>query len=156
MSSLLSLALAAATIVGSFDCTLGVPRALNESDGKATLNAINFPGVAEGAWKFRLDIENKDGLNFIVKWRENPIQIAGKFAGLPTSEGSFAFTAFSTGPCMFTETMCMSLVHLVPQADGTAKIIILPTALASNSEARTRDPLIIVIEGKCTPVGNSR
>ena len=52
--SMLSLVLAAATIVGSFDCTLQPPRALGERDGKVSLDPINFPGVAEGAWRFTL------------------------------------------------------------------------------------------------------
>jgi hypothetical protein len=154
--SMISLALMAVAAVASYDCTLQTPRALSESDGKVELSPIQFPGVAEGKWKFTLDIENNKGLNFEVKWPENPIQIAGKFAGLPTSDGSFAFAAFSTGPCMFTETMCMTLVQLVPQSDGTAKIMILPAALNSDRETKTRAPFVVVIEGKCTPTGKPK
>ena len=148
---LLVLALATADFSASYDCTLGVPKTLRTTGGQVSLNPIIFPGVADGAWKFRASVKrDKNGLNVDINWPGNPIQLAGKFAGLPTADGSIAFTAFSMGPCMFTESACMSLVNLVDAGDGTAEVIILPSALASDDVSKTREPFVAVIEGKCT------
>ncbi|GEM_PF-3227397 len=148
--SLMALALVAA-VSSSYDCTLAEPRALTQDGDKTSLNPINFPGVAEGAWRFNASVkQDKNGINIDVVWPSNPIQIAGKFAGLPTADGAIVFSAFSMGPCMFTESACISLVNLVDAGDGTAKVIILPASLATDKAANAREPFVVVIEGKCT------
>jgi hypothetical protein len=154
---LLALALGAADFNATYDCTLDAPRTLREEAGKVLLTPIQFPGVAEGAWKFRATVtRDKKGLFIDIAWPDNPIQLAGKFAGLPTADGSFAFAPYSTGPCMFTESACLSLVNLVDAGDGTAKVIIQPSALASDKANNSREPFVAVIEGKCTRSGNSK
>lgn len=147
--SMMALAFAAG-FSASYDCTLTVPRALKQDGVRVSMNPIDFPDVAEGAWKFRASVkQDKDGINVDVIWPGDPIQLAGKFAGLPTADGAVAFTAFSMGPCMFTESACMSLVNLVDAGDGTAKVIILPSSLSSDKAANARKPFVVVIEGNC-------
>ncbi|MCW4461122.1 hypothetical protein OK349_05335 [Sphingomonas sp. BT-65] len=158
MSALLaSVALASAAFSATYDCVLEAPKALNQDGAQVSLNAIQFPGVAEGAWKFRINVtRNEKGVNGDIIWPGNPIQIAGKFPGLPTADGSIALTAYSMGPCTFTESGCMSVVSLVDFGDGTAKVIVMPTALATDSEKKTREPFVVVIEGKCTRIGSPK
>ena len=119
-----------------------------------TAHQIDFPQVSDSDWRFTLSVtSNDDGINARVDWPSNPIQIAGEFAGLPTADGSFAFTAFSQGPCAFTESMCMSLVHVIEQQSGQTRIVINPAAMASIEGANSRAPLTVLIEGTCTRRG---
>lgn len=152
--SVIALALAAATTSTSYDCTLEVPARLLRADGKAEVNAIGFP--PEINWKFDLTIMTSESkIVAQVVWPGNPMQIAGKFAALSTGKGAVAFTAFSGGPCLFTETGCLALVQVADQSDGTAKIIVTPSALLTDSAKDSRAPFLVVAEGVCVRKGSS-
>jgi hypothetical protein len=138
----------------TYDCSVTPPRNLYEANGHFEASRMGFPQFTDADWRFILSLaSNDDGISAVIDWPRNPIQIAGRFAGLPTSEGSIVFPAYSRGPCAFTESMCMSLVHLVEQASGPAKLVISPAAIATVGEAHTREPLRVLIEGTCTRRG---
>jgi hypothetical protein len=143
--------LLAAMFNANYDCTLEMPKALRREGDKTSLTSIRLGGVDEDGLRFTASVkQDKHGLDVEIVWPSNPIQIAGKFPALPTANRSVAFAAAAGGPCMFTEAACMTLVSLVDAGDGTAKIIVMPSALASDTAADKRDPFIVVMEGKCT------
>ena len=149
--ALLIAAAAAANSAVTYECRVAPPRNLAEADGQITAHRIEFPQFSDQDWRFSLSVTDDDeGLNVVVDWPRNPIQIAGRFAGLPTSDGSFAFAAYSRAPCAFTEAMCMSVVHVIERQSGPASIIISPVAMATIRETNSRAPLTVLIEGTCT------
>jgi len=151
---MIALFLAAATFSADYDCALDAPKALDHKDGVTSLNPIGFPGVAEGNWKFQAKVRRDDeGAHAAITWPGDPIQIAGEFPAMPTADGSIAIMTFSSGPCMFTETGCLALVNLVDRGDGSAKVIITPSALWSDKANNSRDPFIVLIEGTCRRIG---
>jgi len=136
----------------SYDCTTEVPKVVDRSGTTASVREIGFPQVGPADWRFTLTLDKGQGgkgLDATVVWKNDPIQLAGKHAALVTADGSIAFMAFSGGPCMFTESMCLSLVNMARQPDGTIKFIILPAALATDEKANTRRPFVVVAEGSC-------
>jgi hypothetical protein len=147
------LAFATASTFATYDCTVQPPATLRLEGSSAQVTPIQFPGVTEKDWKFSLRVLKGDGYDAEVKWPSNPMQIEGKFPALITADGSIAFSAYSTGPCLFTETMCMSLVHLVDHGAGSADLIISPTALATAEDGKSRNPFIVVIQGRCSRIG---
>ena len=154
---MISFLLAATALSANYDCTLDVPKALDQKDGAALLSPIVFPDVAEGGWKFQAKVSRDDeGVDAAINWPGNPIQIAGEFPAMPTADGSIAIMTYSPGPCMFTESGCMSLVSLVDRGDGSAKVIIMPAALSSDKANNSRDPFVVLIEGTCRRTGKSQ
>ncbi|WP_034161251.1 hypothetical protein [Sphingomonas sp. ERG5] len=153
---LTALALTAASAAITYDCSIEAPKALNRTGENATLSSLTLQGVAATGAKFQVKVTSGEKAAAEVVWPENPMQIAGKFATLPTAKGSVAFSAYSAGPCLFTEQMCMSLVQLVDQPDGTAKIIVTPSALWTDKKADSREPFIVIAEGNCTRAGKSK
>ena len=153
---ILAMAAAASSFL-SYDCVLEVPKRIERAGKTAAVNAIQFPGIAEDSWRFRISIdEHADEMTANVEWPANPMQIAGKFAALSTGKGAYAFATYAGGPCLFTETGCMSLINLTKQVDGTAKLIVTPVALATDRESDRREPFIVVAEGRCTAAGDRK
>jgi hypothetical protein len=152
MVNVLLIAAAAATSSSvTYDCSVAPPRNLAEADGRITAHRMVFPQFTGDDWRFTLSMtRNDEGLYAVVDWPRNPIQIAGRFAGLPTADGSFAFAAYSQGPCAFTEEMCMSVVHVIERQTGQTSIVISPASMATMRETNSRAPLTVLIEGNCT------
>ena len=151
----MSLILALATLSSVYDCTVTPPRRLSDTNGSPTYNRINIPQFSSDDWRFRIILgRDRNGPSAVVTWRANPMQIAGRFAALPTSAASYAFTAFSAAPCLFTEGPCMSLVHVVDQSSTSATVSISPAALATMPEGRVL--WHVVIEGTCTRTETNR
>ena len=137
----------------TYECQLNAPLALYRDGSSATLKEINFPGLENEPWKFKIDIkEGKKGEldNAIVDWPTNPIQIAGEFPVLPTATGAIAFTTAGFGGCMFTVNACLATVQIADQESGKAKISVLPTALWTDEVANRSDPFVALMEGTCT------
>jgi hypothetical protein len=143
----------APAVARSYDCQTKVPRALHENADSIELTQLQFPGLDDEAWSFSVEIKPggpREADTARVSWSGDPIQIAGSFPMLRTAEDSIVFTAFSVGPCMFTELACMALVQIVDQPEGGAKLLILPSAMWSDKKNDKRDPFVAVIEGTCT------
>ena len=148
MSIVPLLLLAASANVVNYDCTLEAPKALNRTGGAVSLMPMGFPEGSD--WSFRVAVTTKsDRIEAEVIWPKNPIQIAGKYAALTTAKGSVAFVAASAGSCMFTEAGCITVVQLVDQPDGSAQIVLMPTALATDTAKDTRKPFIVLAQGTC-------
>jgi hypothetical protein len=149
------LALAAGAAVAQYDCTLEAPKALSRQGANASLAGMGFPDAPED-WKFQIKVSVGKTVGAQIIWPKDPMQIAGTFAALPTAKGSIVFAAFSSGPCLFTETMCMSIVQLVDQPNGQAKIVVLPSALVTDKQSDTREPFIVIAQGTCTKAGENK
>jgi hypothetical protein len=146
------MAVAAVASRTNYDCTMEVPKAITRNADAASVRELEFPQVTSADWRFTLMLDKGQGgkgIDATVVWKNDPIQLAGKHAALVTADGSITFMAFSGGPCMFTESMCMSLVNMARQPDATIKFIVLPAALATDEKANARRPFIVVAEGSC-------
>jgi hypothetical protein len=148
-------AIALAANLTHYDCAMEVPKALDRGAQGVSLHEIAIPGMSEGDWRFALALDKGKGgrgVDATITWQRDPIQVAGKHAALVTADGSIAFSAFSTGPCTFTESMCMTLVSMARQPDDSVKFVMLPSALASDPDAKKRAPFVVVAEGSCKEV----
>ena len=148
-----ALAVANPAIAKTYDCQVGPPQALFHDGTTTTLKTINFPDLKSEDWSFQIEVKkgkNNEPDAAIVKWRNDPIQIAGIFPVMTTADRTIAFTAVAPGPCMFTSYGCLSTVQIAEQKSGQAKISILPTALWKDDATGTSDPFVAVIDGTCT------
>ena len=134
--------LTAASLVAAYDCQLDAPKAVGFERGQAKASDIGLPPAS---LRFSITLESGKPMQAKVDWPGDPLTMAGKFATILTAPG-----AYSPGPCLFTETSCLSQVNLVDAAGGTAKIIITPVALASDQKAGTRTPFAVIALGQCT------
>ena len=138
---------AAASLVAAYDCQLEAPKAVGFEGGQAKASDIGLPPAL---LHFALTIESGNPMQTKVDWPGDPLTMAGKFPTISTAPGAYAFSAFSSGPCLFTETSCLTQVNLVDSTGGTAKLIVTPVALASDQKAGTRNPFAVVALGQCT------
>jgi hypothetical protein len=138
--------LAAASLVAAYDCQLDAPKAVGFDGGQAKASDIGLPPAS---LRFSIRLESGNPMQAKVDWPGDPLTVAGKFPAISTAPGAYAFSAYSPGPCLFTETSCLTQVNLVDAAGGTAKIIITPVALASDRKAGTRTPFAVIALGQC-------
>jgi hypothetical protein len=144
--------LAAASLPGSYDCTIERQVLVTES-GVQPGEAVSFSGADRDAWRFSVTVPRGDG-PVTLTWAANPIQIAGRHASLPIAPGQLAFVALSAGPCMFTEGPCATLVELSARADGSAAFSILPAGSSVNA-AGVRSLFHVIFTGTCRPQGRA-
>ncbi len=142
---------AGAVVLGVYNCEIQPPRSMKVEQDNASLHVIGFPAEMQ-KWKFSVSIADGNPLQATVTWPGNPMQAEGTFPALTTSEASYAFTAYTTGPCMFTETGCLTQFNIVDNKDGTANVIVTPSAIATFVEGkeRKRGPLLVLITGTCS------
>jgi hypothetical protein len=146
---MISLIAAAAAFSATYSCQVSQPEALHTGPN-VQLTPITIPEFGKDDGRFTIQIARSEALDVRVVWPNDPIQVAGKFPALITADGSVAFSAYSTGPCTFTESMCMTLFNLVDHGNGSADVILLPAALATKADASDRNPFVVVIRGTCT------
>jgi hypothetical protein len=152
MMLLAAVALAAAPPVAGYDCVVDKPQIASKTDKGLSLDEMGLP--PEFGWRFSLTVrQSEKKLEAEIAWPTNPIQINGKHAGVPLGKGAYAFVAPSGGPCLFTETGCVSMIQFSLRPDGTAAVRIHASAIGTHEKADTHDPLLVVIEGSCKPNG---
>lgn len=137
--------LAAASLIAVYDCQLTAPKAVGFEAGQAAASTIDLPPAS---LHFSITLESGNPMQAKVDWPGDPLTMAGRFPTISTAPGAYAFLTYSPGPCLFTETSCLSQVNLVDAAGGTAKIIITPVALASD-QSGTRAPFAVIALGHC-------
>ena len=137
---------ASASLVAAYDCQLEAPKAVGFEGGQAKASDIGLPPAA---LHFSVTLESGNPMQAKLEWPGAPLTMAGKFPTISTAPGAYAFSAFSGGPCLFTETSCLTQVNLVDSAGGAAKVIVTPVALASDKKAGTRTPFVVVALGQC-------
>jgi hypothetical protein len=145
--------LTAATLIAAFDCQLEAPKAVGFEAGQAKASDIGLPPAS---LRFTVTLETGNPMQAKVDWPGDPLTMAGKFPVISTAPGGYAFSAISSGPCLFTETSCLTQVNLVESTGGNANVIVTPVALASDEKARTRTPFVVVALGQCSPMGAKR
>jgi hypothetical protein len=155
MSPMIALAMAASALSGSYDCTIERQAVVTEA-GVQPGNAVSFPEAERDNWRFSVRLrENRNAAPQVeVRWPANPIQIAGTHPALDMAPGHVAFIAMARGPCMFTETNCMSLIQLSAREEGGAFFTIMPAGL-SRDEAGVRTQLHVIFTGACRPQNGS-
>jgi hypothetical protein len=101
-------------------------------------------------WAFDVSIHDTDqNTDVTLDWPGDPIRAGKAVAAVPEGPHDFAFVSFDGGPCLFTRTACLFMYTLSVQADGTADILIQPSALASQGD--NSHPFQAFMKGRCTP-----
>jgi hypothetical protein len=136
-----------AALIAAYDCQLQAPKAVGFEGEQAKASDIGLPSAS---LRFSLTFQSGNPVQAHLSWPGDPLTMAGTFPAVSTAPGAYAFSAYSAGPCLFTETACLSQVNLVEGAGGTAKLIITPVALASDEATKTRTPFAVVALGECT------
>jgi hypothetical protein len=147
MTGLLTVALLAASLPGSYDCNI---------DHQATITAegvsnqqVMFPESDRANWRFAVRVPRGDAPEVTIEWQADPIQIAGRHPSLEIAPGQVAMFAMSRGPCMFTESMCMAMVELSARDDGNLTFSVLPAGSTRQANG-TRSLMHVVFVGTCT------
>lgn len=146
MVGFVSIALVAASLAGSYDCTPAHQVVISENG--AASSEVQFPEADREAWRFGLRVPRGDAPSVSISWPADPIQIAGDHPSLAVAPGQVAFAAIHPGPCMFTERACISLVELSAREDGNVAFSILPAG-SSRNEDGTRSLLHVAFVGTC-------
>jgi hypothetical protein len=144
--------LAAVASVTVFDCDVEPVKSSYRQDEKAILRTVNLNPARGYAWKFEITLTTEKGgsLDAEIVWPSDPLSMAGKFPVLATGKQAYAFTTYAAGPCLLTETSCMSIVNLVARPNGSARISLLPTAMGGDFSKDTREPFHAYADGTCS------
>jgi hypothetical protein len=102
------------------------------------------------ALRFTVSIERGNPLLATVAWSGDPMQAAGKFPAVMTAPGAYAFSAYSSGPCLFTEQACLTQFNLVDGGAERAQVILAPVAVTTDRANGTRHPFAAIALGQCT------
>jgi hypothetical protein len=142
-------ALLAATAL-SFNCAVDPPRnVMVAADGTATSKVIGIPPEMN-QWAFNLAVSDKsDHVDVKLDWPGDPIRAGKALAGFPIGPHDYSFVSLHPGPCLFTQTACLFMYTLSVQKDGSAVILIQPSALGSDGE--WSKPFQAFMAGRCTP-----
>jgi hypothetical protein len=148
----LSLIAAAQTL--AFSCTVDPPRNVIVKGDNVTSKRIGLPPEAN-QWKFDLTLrEGDEGVEATLDWPKDPITAGKAMAAIPEGPHDYAFVSLHPGPCLFTVSACLTMYTLSQQADGTADILIQPSALGTDGD-RSK-PFQAFIAGRCTPKASAR
>ena len=139
--------LTAAAVLAAYDCQLESPRAVTLNGTDATASEIGLPPMA---LRFTVSIEKGNPLQATVGWSGDPMQAAGKFPAVTTAPGAYAFSAYSSGPCLFTEQACLTQFNIVDAGNQGAHIILTPVAVTTDRDKGTRLPFAAIALGQCT------
>lgn len=143
------LMLASPASATSYACALENPVSFLREGETAKVMRIE---TGSSDWKFKVNIiasKSKNELSYAeVIWPTDPIQIAGKYPYIPTSEVSGVITAISGGPCTFTESACVTMIQIVDQSESKSKVMILPSAIGGDATTG-REPFVALLEGEC-------
>jgi hypothetical protein len=133
----------------SLSCVVDPPRSVS-TQGVAA-NPIGLPPEMN-QWKFNLQITDKsDTTDVKLDWPGDPIRAGRALAAFPIGPHDYSFVSLHSGPCLFTQGACLFMYTLSVQKDGTAQILIQPSALASDGE--WSKPFQAYMTGRCTPKG---
>ena len=141
-----------AALLASFHCEAGVPRMLVEEQGQPVLNNIGLPQKAENR-SFDVRISADDPLPKVeVTWPDDGMYLARNvLPAFETADGSYVFTGFSHGPCLFTDKGCLSQFSIVDRGDQTGKadLLIVPAALSTDPTTKKKMLMTVIIRGEC-------
>ncbi len=148
-----TLLLASPAFAGSqtYSCEIDVPRFVT-FEGE-NVSAQTMDGLPKEALQFTLKVSDKTAR---VDWENSPIQMSGENPIFPTGDGSGSVLFLSSGPCMFTDGACGSMLNFSKQTDGGLEILISPTAFVSDAETKTTKPFLVAIQGKCSLGKNNK
>jgi len=145
---MISVALIAAAQALAFNCTVNPPRNVIIDGAAVTSKTIGLPANLS-QWKFDITLrESDDGVAVTLNWPNDPITAGKAMAAIPEGPHDYAFVSLHPGPCLFTVTSCMTMYTLSQQADGTAEILIQPSALGTDGD-RSK-PFQAFMTGHCT------
>ena len=140
------------TAIASYNCEVAAPQSVRLTHNSATASVIGLPPAMQKR-KFSITIDG-DPLEATLNWPGDPMNISGRFPAVSVGGRSYAFPTFSGGPCLFTETSCLSQVTLVDSSDMTANVVIVPSAITfSDVSRKNRAPFIVIIQGTCARSG---
>lgn len=146
MVGLLSVALLAASLPGYYDCNIERQAMITEAG--ASDQQVMFPESDRASWRFSLRVPEGRAPEVTIDWPANPIQVAGRHPSIDIAPGQVAMFALSNGPCMFTESACMSMIELTAHEDGSLGYSILPAGSSRNADG-TRTLLHVAFLGTC-------
>jgi hypothetical protein len=133
----------------AFSCLVDPPRNVIVQGDSVTSKTIGLPREAN-QWKFDLALRDRDGgVDVNLVWPNDPITAGKALSAIPEGPHDYAFVSIHPGPCLFTVSSCLSMYTLSQQADGTADILIQPSALGTDGD-RSK-PLQVFLVGRCTP-----
>jgi hypothetical protein len=146
---MISFTLLAAAQTLAFSCVVDPPRNVIVNGDAVTSEPIGLPPEMN-KWAFDVSIHDNDqNTEVSLDWPGDPIRAGKAVAAIPEGPHDFAFVSLDGGPCLFTKTACMFMYTLSVQPDGTADILIQPSALGSQGD-RSR-PFQAFMTGRCTP-----
>jgi hypothetical protein len=134
----------------SFSCVVDPPRnVMVAADGSATSKVIGLPPEMN-QWAFSVTINDKpDEMKVKLDWPGDPILAGKAIGGLSVGPHDYSFVSIHAGPCLFTKTSCQFMHTLSVQKDGSAVILIQPSALGSDGE--WSKPFQAFMTGRCVP-----
>ena len=116
----------------------------------AKSNDLKFDDMPNGGWRFDLKLSSGDEPKAEVNWPTEPIQIDATFPVYVTGAKSFAVVASRKPPCMFTDGMCLSLIHVVDQSDKIAFVSVTAAGLSTDDSGQKHVPFVPIMHGTCT------
>ncbi|WP_309601707.1 hypothetical protein [Sphingomonas sp.] len=147
-----SITMWAAAVSASFHCNADAPQMLTGEMASPKLTEIGLPPEAANR-SFDVRIQTKDDVPRVeVTWPNDAMRLTERLMpAFETAEGSYAFTSYSVGPCLFTDKGCVSQFSIVDRGEknGKADLLIVPAGLTSDPKSGKKTLMTIIMRGTC-------
>ncbi len=145
---LLSLAMSSVVPTGTFDCEINAPRWIDIVDGDVKLRSLKYPALKPDDWKFTIRFDPVSGA-MVTPTGADPFGIAGEHGVMTTGESSYALASYASRGCVMTDAGCVTVIQFVTQADGTLKLLAMPSAIISVDGAKIPEAFNAYAPGIC-------
>lgn len=137
----------------SFSCVVDPPRSVSVTADTATARPIGLPPQLN-QWKFDLALTPRaDKIETKLDWPGDPIRIGATSDAIQIGPSDYSFISVHTGACLFTNTGCFFMYTLSAHKDGSAEILVQPSAIAGDDKSDGRHPFQVYMTGRCMPKG---
>jgi hypothetical protein len=137
----------------SLSCTVDPPRSVAPTPQGVVSRPIGLPPEMN-QWKFDLALTpNADSIETRLDWPGDPIGVGATTEAIQIGPSDYSFISLHTGSCLFTERGCFFMYTLSAHNDGSADILVQPSAIANDSKGDRRNPFQVYMAGRCTPKG---
>jgi hypothetical protein len=139
----------------SMNCEVDAPKMLRLEGEKVSTPVIGLPPQMN-KWKFGVAIAEGQPAKVTLNWPDDPIRAGNATPAVQIGPADYSFFSVHSGPCLFTNTSCVFMFTISVHDDGTADILVQPSALMGGAEDPRREPFQVFMKGRCSGAGAAK
>ena len=141
--------------VAQLNCAVEPPQMVQLEGGKASASQVGLPPEMN-RWKFGVAVGEGQPAPITLDWPGDPIRAGKPTKAFQIGPKDYSFISVHSGPCLFTNTGCVFMYTLSIHKDGSADILVQPSAIMGGANDERRAPFQVFMTGRCTPAGAAK